>query len=209
MAEKKTSKPSTDKKEPPQPPKRKRKLLAVLLGILVLLMLAAGLGYAGVYFKLVDVPQLAERYKLYDYPVLNRYFPKPATNFEMVDLEEPVTDEAPAAAPAAQQIPAAPTAPPPAAQPPAVPAATAATAPDTDQLAKLKQEEAKRISKLARLYGEMKPDEAVPILNQLDDPTVIAILSKMEDDQVAKILAQMDAGRAARLTQDMLKGKSL
>ena len=203
MAEKKTSKPSTDKKEPPKQPKRKRNLIKILLAILILFLLAAGLGYAGVYFKLIDVPQLVERYKLYDYPVLSRYFHKPATNFEMVDIEEPAKETTPAAS----QVP--PTAAVPTAQPAAKPPISPTAAPDKDQLAKLKQEEVKRISKLARLYGEMKPDEAVPILNQLDDPTVISILSKMEDDQVAKILSQMDAKRAARLTQDMLKGKSL
>lgn len=207
MAEKKTSKPSTDKKEPPKQPKRKRNLIKVLLAIFVLFLLAAGLGYAGVYFKFIDVPQLAERYKLYDYPVLNRYFHKPATNFEMVDIEETAKDTTPAAATATPQVPA--TAAAPTAQPAAKPLTSPTAAPDKDQLAKLKQEEAKRISKLARLYGEMKPDEAVPILNQLDDPTVISILNKMEDDQVAKILSQMDSKRAARLTQDMLKGKSL
>jgi flagellar motility protein MotE (MotC chaperone) len=75
--------------------------------------------------------------------------------------------------------------------------------------AKAKQDEAKRISRLARLYGEMKADEAVPIINQLDDSTVLAIFGKMEDGQVAKILAQLDARRAARLTQNMLKGKTM
>lgn len=208
MAEKKTTKPSTDKKELQQKPKRKRKFIKAFLAILVLFLLAAGIGYGGVYFKFIDVPQLAERFKLYDYPVLNRYFQKPATNFEMVDIEDPTKDQAPfTAAPAVPQAPAA--AAPAATQTNGQPADAANKAPDKDQLAKLKQEEAKRISKLARLYGEMKPDEAVPILNQLDDPTVISILNKMEDDQVAKILSQMDAKRAARLTQDMLKGKSL
>jgi flagellar motility protein MotE (MotC chaperone) len=46
----------------------------------------------------------------------------------------------------------------------------------------------------------------VPILNQLDDTTVLAILNKMEDDQVAKILAAFDANRSAQLTQAMFKG---
>ncbi|MDR7865458.1 MAG: magnesium transporter MgtE [Sporomusaceae bacterium] len=174
-----------------------RFLLMATLVLLVLLMLAGGSLYAAVFFKFIDVDALAAQYNLASYPVIGRYFAKPAaTNFETVDLPPEAAKETPAPAPAAQAAPA--------------PAAAAAS---PDELkareAKAKQEEAKRISRLARLYAEMKPDEAAPILNQLDDPTVLAIFNKMEDSQVAKLMALFDARRAARLTQDMLKGKTM
>lgn len=176
-----------------------RFLLRATLVLLVLLVLAGGSLYAAVFFKFIDVDALAAQYNLDSYPVIGRYFAKPAaTNFEVVDLPPEAAKETPAPAPAAQSAPA---------------PAPAAAAVSTDELvareAKAKQEEAKRISRLARLYAEMKPDEAVPILNQLDDPTVLAIFGKMEDSQVAKLMSLFDARRAARLTQDMLKGKTM
>jgi flagellar protein FlbB len=190
---------------PPQAPVKKRRFRAVLkvsLVLLVLLMLAgAGLA-AAVYMKFLDVDAIAAQYKLASYPVIGRFFAKPpATNFETVDLPPEEPAEKPAAAPA----------------PPLVAQAEPAKAPEkpltSEELkareAKAKQDEAKRISRLARLYGEMKPDEAVPIINQLDDPTVLAIFGKMDDSQVAKIMSLLDARRAARLTQDMLKGKTM
>ncbi|MDT8901294.1 MotE family protein [Anaeroselena agilis] len=181
--------------------KRFRFLLKALLALLAVLMLAGGGFAAAVYLKFVDLDALAARYKLATYPVIGRYFAKqPATNFATVDLPPEAAAEKPAPAP--ETAPAVQAAPAPA------PAAVS-----TEELkareAKAKKEEAKRISRLARLYSEMKPDEAVPILNQLDDPTVLAILGKMEDSQVAKIMSLFDARRAARLTQDMLKGKTM
>lgn len=65
---------------------------------------------------------------------------------------------------------------------------------------------AKNISKLARLYSAMKPEEAVAIMKLLDEQTIIKILSKMEEDQAAKILANFNADLAARITQKMIKG---
>jgi hypothetical protein len=176
-------------------PKKSGILLKLFLVFFLLLLLAGGGFAAGVYLKFIDIPQIAQQYKLYDYPVIGqivgKYFPKTATNFETVELP-PETE------PVAQQ---------PVQLPPEKPETPAATAPDKDKVAlDAKKDETKRISRLARLYGEMKPDEAVPILNQLDDATVLAILGKMEDGQVAKILSQFDPKRSARLTEDMLKG---
>ena len=178
------------------PPKKKSRGLLKFIAVLALLLILAGSAVgAGIYFKLIDVPGLVAKYKLREYPLVGKYLPQPATNFETVDLppESEAKDKAapPTAAKAAPALP-------PAATPEELKA----------NLAKAKQEEIKRISRLARLYGEMKADEAVPIMNQLDDPTILAILGKMEDSQAAKILAQLDAKKAARLTQDMLKGKT-
>jgi len=56
---------------------------------------------------------------------------------------------------------------------------------------------------LGDYYGEMKPDAAVKIMENLPDDVVIGIIRKLESDQVAKILSVMDASRAARLTDKM------
>lgn len=61
------------------------------------------------------------------------------------------------------------------------------------------------LSKVSRIYSGMKPEEAVAILNDLDDKTVITVLQKMDEDQVAKVLALMDSQRAAVLSKMLLK----
>lgn len=197
MAEKKKVAKDKAGDKPPVKKKRFRFLLKTMLVLLVLLMLAGGTLWAAIYLKFFDPYALAEEYKVTEYPyigpVIGRYL-KPAAGVE--------TAEVPAEATAAKDKPAEP-----AAKAAPAPLPPAATAEDVRAaLAKARQEEAKRISRLARLYGEMKPDEAVPILNQLDDKTVLAILGKMEDSQVAKIMALFDAKKAARLTQNMLQG---
>lgn len=67
--------------------------------------------------------------------------------------------------------------------------------------AKAKAEADKNISRLARLYGNMKAEEAAPIMRELDDELVVAILRKLEDEQAAKILSALDPQRAARLSR--------
>jgi len=184
----------------PVEPQKSGKAFKIIAIALVLVMLA-GVGFAlGIYLKLIDLPGLAGKWKLYDYPVIGQYFTKPQTNFEPVDLESQpgMPDQQPGAAqPQAMLAPISPN-----------PAANPIDNTELDKQAKRKQqEEAKRISKLARLYGGMKPDEAVTILNQLDDDTVLAILSKMEEEQVAKLMPLFDAKRAARITESMLRGQ--
>lgn len=56
---------------------------------------------------------------------------------------------------------------------------------------------------LAKYYAEMKPKEAVAIMDKLDDDTVIGILINLENEQTAKILATMDPKRAARLVNKL------
>lgn len=57
--------------------------------------------------------------------------------------------------------------------------------------------------KLAGYYGEMKPQAAVNIMNNLTDEVIIGILQYLEDDQVAKILSAMKPERAAELVNEM------
>ena len=66
--------------------------------------------------------------------------------------------------------------------------------------------EKKRVSKLARLYTNMKAKEAADALVNLDDNMIIAILQRMEEGQAAKILAQFDPERTAQITRIMFVG---
>ena len=194
------AKPPLPKKPVPAP--QKRSIILRTLMILFLLLGILGTGFAaGVYLNIIDMQKLAHTYKLHEYPVLNKYFPQPQTNFETVPLEEgesnavkQAAEPAPSAPPASAQMPS--------------PDIKETNAAELEKLIKARQqEEAKKVTRLARLYGTMKPEEAVAILNKLDDDTVLAIFNRMEDEQVAKILALLDANRAARITQDMLKVK--
>jgi len=177
--------------------KKSGSMFKIVLIVFILLILAAtGFG-VGIYLKFIDVQQLADNWKLSQYPVIGSYFSPPKTNFETVELN----DENPISASPNPGVP-----------PVASPESPLVEKKKIDDVelqkqAKLKQqEEAKRISKLARLYGGMKPDEAVAILNKMDNDTVLVILNKMEDEQVSKIMALFDAGRAATLSQNMLRG---
>ncbi|AJQ27319.1 MotE family protein [Pelosinus fermentans] len=186
---------------PDKPKKKLGTIVKVLIAIIILLLIAA-VGFAlGVYLNVIDMKGITEKWKLNEYPVVGQYFPQPKTNFETVELDEQNQEETPLEAKVV----------PPAVVPnisPALPAIVDDS--ELQKQAKLKQqEEAKRISKLARLYGGMKPDEAVVILNQLDDRSVLAILNKMEDEQVSKILPLFSPERAAVLTQTMLRGGNL
>ncbi len=216
VADKTKQKPKQDTKqevaEPVPVPKKKRfvsvfKLIALLL---VLLMLASAAFAAGVYFKIFDLQHIASQWGLDKYPLIGHYLEQPKTNFETVDVaqedtESPLTPQEPVKEPQPDsqngQLPAV------AGQPPsAVDPAKALL--DKEKLEKARQqEEAKRAGKLARFYGNMKPDEAAGIMKQLDDSTIIAILNKMEEDQAAQVLAKFDAQRAANLTDQMFKGR--
>jgi hypothetical protein len=169
--------------------KRGSSLIIAIVVLFLLLLFFISL-YFGIYFKLIDLPQLAEKYHLSDSPIIGQYFPKPKENTEPSDLPPEQISNANATMPTAPNPPPAPS-----------------PQDNAKLIAAAKQEETKRIGKLARLYEGMNPEEAVPILNQLDDTAVLAIFSKMDEDQIAKIMAQMDPKRAARLTQSMLKGQ--
>lgn len=104
-----------------------------------------------------------------------------------------------------------------AASPPAVvlPKPSASTASILIDDVQLKQQEAlalaaeqKRLAKVAGLYNLMKAEAAAPILNELNDETVILIFSKMEEEQVSKIMTLFEPSRSARLSDAMLKGRN-
>jgi flagellar protein FlbB len=66
----------------------------------------------------------------------------------------------------------------------------------------------RNISKLSQLYSGMKPQDAVAILNNLDDQTISNILKKMDENQASMILAAMDTKRASLISKELLKDSS-
>jgi flagellar motility protein MotE (MotC chaperone) len=56
---------------------------------------------------------------------------------------------------------------------------------------------------LAKVYGAMKPAEAAPILDQLDEATTLRILTRMKEKQVGEILPLMTRERAIVLTRSL------
>lgn len=197
LENKKTSSPST------LPATKKGNGFFKIMIVLLVLAMLVGVGFAaGVYFKFFDLNKLAADLKLHQLPVIGQYFPK-SNPIEEANLSVAADVPTPPAVQAEPNV-SLPVQPSQALKQPAIADV------EKERLEKLRQqEETKRISKLARLYGSMKPEEAVPILNQLDDDIVLLILNKMEDEQVAKLLAAMDNKRAAKLSQFMLKGKQL
>lgn len=67
--------------------------------------------------------------------------------------------------------------------------------------------EKKRISKLARIYDNMKPEEAAKALGDVNIDTVVSILQKMDESNAGQIIAKMDPSRAARVTQMLFDGQ--
>lgn len=66
--------------------------------------------------------------------------------------------------------------------------------------------EKKRISKLARIYDSMKPEDAAKALDGVEPETVMLILQKMNEGNAANVLAKMEPIMAAQITQMLFEG---
>lgn len=75
-------------------------------------------------------------------------------------------------------------------------------APDPDSLARAQE----NYRRLAQLFSNMKPEEAAPVLAQLDDSQLVGILLAMQGRSAAPILAEMDPARAASISRRVLGG---
>lgn len=180
--------------------KKGNKIVKVLLVLFLLLVLVVG-GFAlGIYLQLIDAQDANEKLKLYDLPVVGEYFVRPAPSES--DMEKlPVEDAKPNADKDKDKE---------------------AKKSDKDkkeskkivitkeeiekQMKQREAEEKKRVSKLARLYNQMKPKEAAKALAALDDDMCIAILQRMDEGTVAKIMSQFEESKTARITQIMYAG---
>ena len=186
-------------------PNRFLRLIKILAFILLFLCLIIGGFFLGVYLRVFDVNAMNEKLELYKYPVIGQYFERPENIDEKEHSDNIELKSKPAAKSEVKQDllknnnangrtnPN---------------SAVVLTKEEIEKQMKLRQaEEKKRISKLARLYNEMKPEDAVKLLEQLDDNMVLAIMGKMEDDQVVQILPLFNTARGANLTRIMYNGK--
>ena len=60
--------------------------------------------------------------------------------------------------------------------------------------------------RLARIFAAMSPEEAAPVLAQLEDAQLEGILLAMQGRNAAPILAEMDPERAASVSRLVLEG---
>jgi len=183
-----------------------KKILKFSSIALLLLILIVGGFFLGIYLRIFDTNAINEKMELYKYPIIGDYFVKPAgTADDTNTAKQPDTTidttaktngkVADAKLNTDKQID------------PSKPVVLSKD--DVEKQMKLRQaEEKKRISKLARLYAQMKPKDAVAILDDLNDDVIIEILQKMDESQSAQILAGFDPAKSARLTQSMYNGKT-
>ena len=180
-----------------------KKIVKIALAAILLLVLVVGGFLLGVYLQIFDAGTMNEKMKLYDMPIIGEFFVKPAPETEEASKEE-------------------------ASGKPKEEMTDSKLNPDKDkdkdkdkgqskpkvltkeeiekQMKEREAQEKKRVSKLARVYNEMKPQQAAEVMKDLDDDLSVAILQKMDESQAAKTLAAMDADQSARLTKLMYTG---
>ncbi|MDU4959906.1 MAG: hypothetical protein E6X17_04475 [Sporomusaceae bacterium] len=181
----------------------KKWLKRVILLLLLVAVAAIALAAAAVRYQYVDSEQL-DAWGIGQYPLAGRIV-------DALRPESPDAADAPAVAADAEQ-PAAPVTLPPIQpvlpQPVRQPRIPVDDTELQKQAALQQAAEQKRLTKVARLYGGMKPEAAVKIFDEMDDATVLLLFGKMEEERVAKILTLLEPERAARLSDAMLKGRS-
>jgi hypothetical protein len=188
-----SSKPNNEQKPEQEEEQSGGILLWLLLGILLVMLLGGGFAIAS-FLGLVSLDDLTNKARQLprQIPIVAKYLPGESPVVQ-TDTEEAEVSAIPAGLPpqAAVETLA-----------PLKPVVKPVASPETaEALAKAKAEEDKKISRVARLYSNMKPEEAAPIMKELDDDLVVTILKKMEDEQAAKILTAMEPQRAAKLTR--------
>ena len=171
------------------------KKLKILFILILLLVLIAG-GFAlGVYLRLFDTQALNEQYGLHELPVVGEYFVPPAG--EQHNAAETASSPlASAGTPASA-----------AAAPKKAPENVKITKEEIEKQQKEREAaEKKRVTKLARLYNDMKAADAAKVMESLDIDLCIAILQRMDEGNAAKVMAAFEPERAAQITQIIYEG---
>ena len=144
-----------------------KKIVKIALAAILLLVLVAGGFLLGVYLQIFDAGTMNEKLKLYDMPIIGEFFVKPAPETGEA-LKEDVSGK------------------------PKEELTDSKPDPDKDkgqskpkvltkeeiekQMKEREAQEKKRVSKLARVYNEMKPQQAAEVMKDLDDDLSVAIL---------------------------------
>ena len=178
-----------------------KKIVKFALAAVLLLVLVVGGFLLGVYLQIFDAGTMNEKLKLYDMPIIGEFFVNPAPETEEAPQEEAtgktkevLTDSKPN--PNKDKDKDKGTSKP-----------KVLTKEEIEkQMKEREAQEKKRVSKLARVYNEMKPQQAAEVMKDLDDDLSVAILQKMDESQAAKTLAAMESEQSARLTKLMYTG---
>ena len=170
-----------------------RKKLKILFILILLLVLIAG-GFAlGVYLRLFDTQALNEEYGLHKLPIIGEYFVPPAGGDHAA---APAETAAPAPVGAAAAV-----------APKKAPETVKITKEEIEKQQKEREAaEKKRVTKLARLYNDMKPADAAKVMETLDIDLCIAILQRMDESNAAKVITAFEPSRAAEITQIIYEG---
>jgi flagellar motility protein MotE (MotC chaperone) len=70
----------------------------------------------------------------------------------------------------------------------------------------LGEERERSAARLAKMYENMKPAQAAPILSALDMDIILDIMARMKEREAARILASMDTELAARISTELSLG---
>ena len=185
------------------------KIVKFLLFIFMLLILAVGGFIAGVYFQVIDseqTQQVNEVLKLWKLPIVGEFFEKPEGYVE--EEEEVVVEQEDKSKMETANLPG---------NNLSAKAeiksekkkskdVTVSQKEIEKQMQEREAAEKKRVSKLARIYGNMKAEEAAEALGYVDADTAVLIMQKMDEDAAGKILAKMDPTLAAQITQMLYEG---
>ena len=164
-----------------EPVKKQSRLKKFGKGFLLLVLVIAGF-FLGIYLQIFDSDEMNKKMGLYNMPVVGQFFAKPVDEASSVPDEKNVQETAKAKKDSEKSKP------------------VKLTQKEIDKLTKQRQaDEKKRVSKLARLYNEMKPADAAKILETMDNDIVIAIFQRMDESQVSQILTEFDPDRAATI----------
>lgn len=181
-----------------------KNIIKILLVLFLLLFLVIGGFILGIYLQIIDSKEMNEKLGLYNLPVVGEYFVKPSPTAEEME-NKPVEDVKPTTKEEKEKKDA----------------DKKDSKDKKDQKDKKvvlsKQEiekqmqereaaEKKRVSKLARLYSQMKPQEAADAMKNLDDDLTAAILQRMEESQAAKILAKFDSAKVSQIVEIIYAG---
>ena len=189
-----------------------KKIVKILIFLLLLLVLAVGGFAAGVYFQVIDseqTQQVNEVLKLWKLPVVGEYFEKPEGYVEEEEAEETEPADETKVETVNSNLPG---------NNPSAKAEIKKTEQKKSKEVKVSQKdiekqmqereaaEKKRISKLARIYGTMKAEEAAEALGYVEADTAVLILQKMDEDAAGQVLANMEPTLAAQITQMLFEG---
>ena len=166
-----------------------KKIVKVVLILFLLLVLIIG-GFAiGIYLRIFDAQAANKSLGLYKLPILGEYFVKPAPTQDEME-NQPIEDARPEAKDKKDKSKK----------------LTLTKEEIEKQMKEREAAEKKRVSKLARLYNQMKPKDAAAAMDPLADDLILLILQRMDESNAAKVLTQFEPQKTARLTQMLYEG---